>query len=196
MRVLAPARRDECGKWRGEGGIGFEPVGDFLRAGVGGRLELDWDGGERFELVEDHVDEAALGGDGVVERADFDGFENEFAEERGDVHGDAGSGWEAGELRNDIEGTGFDGAGEDFGVLDAGGNPDGAVGRHNPGGAGGLDAHDALGGVGELVPIVCMCFDYIGFGEGYAEGADQDGAVEGGGAWLESVAGMRHSLAV
>ena len=83
-------------------------------------------------------------------------------------------------MGNDIERTGFHGAGEDFCVLDAGGNPDGAVGRHNPSGAGCVDAHDALGGVGKLVPLVRMCFDYIGLREGYAEGANEDGRIERG----------------
>ena len=83
-------------------------------------------------------------------------------------------------MGNDIERAGFHGAGEDFCVLDAGGNPDGAVGRHNPGGARRVNAHDALGGVGKLVPLVRMCFDYIGFGERDTERADEHGAVERG----------------
>lgn len=164
----------------GGGGIGFENVGDSEGARIFGHFELEWDGGEGVELIEDYVDQVGLRGDGGVERADGDGLEDQFAEEWGDVHSGAVSAIELRELRDEVERAGFYRAGVDFGVLDAGGNPDGAVGRDDPGGVGGLDAENALGGVGELVPFVGVGFEDLATGEGDAEGADQDGAVEAG----------------
>lgn len=114
-------------------------------AWIVGHRELEWNRGEGAHLIEDHRSQTAVGGLAAEECAEFDAGEDEFAKERGDVDGARGAGEVANRAGTEVEGAHRGGVGDVDCVVDAVGDPKGAVGRKSPKAFVDLDGEDAFG---------------------------------------------------
>ncbi len=146
-------------------------------AGVLGLRKLKGDGGEGFQLVEEDRGESAVGGLNGGQGTEGDASEDEFAEERGDVHRAAGAGELADSAGSEVERSERGGGADVEAVFDAVGHPEGTLGGEDPGSDVGVNGEDALGGVDELVPAADGIDDGLRGEEGDAEGPDESAIV-------------------
>lgn len=116
-------------------------------------------------LVEQEIENAPAASGTAFQRAEGDDVQDEFAEQGGDCNDAAGFRQRCDHVVAEIEGSHFDPAGHAESVFDAIGDPDGSIGRDDPGTAVCGDGHHARPGIDQLVAVVEMEGDLVPVGE-------------------------------
>ena len=173
--------------------VGLQFANDAGGAGVFGMRELQGDGVGTFDLGDDKFDERPLDWDGTAERGELAGVNDEFLEERRDVHDETLSCDDAGQAGKEVEGAHGNGSGHFDGVGRASGDPDGTERRDDPDALPGADCHHAARCEDELVFRMVVLGDELAVLE-FDRDAGDLGEQSAFAAGQDAVALFRHYL--
>ena len=146
-----------------------------------------------LELIGDDFDNAAVHGIFLLQFWELAGVEDQFPQERGNIHDHTLGRKKADEARSEVESAHGNRSGNGHGVGSFRGNPNGAKRGNDPDAVFGLHGHDAMGSEDELILGMRMLGDVVRAGEVIGQSGELSGlapaAVD-----QEALTLMRHLL--
>jgi len=112
---------------------------------------LQWNGLNHLQLIDNEIDKMALDSRSPIERPRFARLQNQFLQQRRNIHHRAGSGQSSHESGSEIDGPHGDHTGHGDAVRNLGRDPHSSLSRHYPASFTSVHRHYTSAGVRELV---------------------------------------------